>query len=95
MPTILKNEGFDMQQAFWITSAFQIVGTLGAFAYFMMDKMGHSRTLILSYIIGAVSVFILSQGVSNLNTLLIVLGIFGVGAGVSGSHVGIIRASQS
>lgn len=94
MPIILKNEGFDMQQASWITSAFQIVGTLGAFAYFM-DKIGHSRNLILSYIIGAVSVFILSQGVSNLSTLLIVLGIFGVGAGVSGSHVGIIRASQS
>lgn len=90
MPTILKNEGFDMQQASWITSAFQIGGTIGALiiAYFM-DKLGHSRTLTMSYIVGALSVLVLSQGVSDLNTLLIVLGIFGIGAGISGSHVGI------
>lgn len=90
MPTILKNEGFNMQQASWITSAFQIGGTVGALiiAYFM-DKIGHSRTLTVSYIVGALSVLVLSQGVSDLSTILIVLGIFGIGAGISGSHVGI------
>lgn len=90
MPTILRNEGFNMQQSSWITSAFQIGGTIGALviAYFM-DKIGNSRTLTLSYIVGAFSVLVLSQGVSNLNTILIVLGIFGIGAGISGSHVGI------
>lgn len=90
MPTILKNEGFNMQQASWITSAFQIGGTIGALiiAYFM-DKVGHSRTLMMSYVVGALSVVVLSQGVATLNTLLIVLGILGIGAGISGSHVGI------
>ncbi|MBU3845740.1 MAG: aromatic acid/H+ symport family MFS transporter [Candidatus Acinetobacter avistercoris] len=90
MPTILKNEGFDMQQASWITSAFQIGGTIGALiiAYFM-DKIGNSRTLMISYVIGALSVLLLSKGVSDLSTLFIVLGIFGIGAGISGSHIGI------
>jgi len=90
MPTILKNEGFNMQSASWITSAFQIGGTVGALiiAYFM-DKLGHSRTLTISYVIGAICVLALSAGVVNLNTMLIVLGIFGIGAGISGSHIGI------
>ena len=90
MPTILKNEGFDMQSASWITSAFQIGGTVGALiiAYFM-DKLGHSRTLTISYVIGAICVLALSAGVANLSTMLIVLGIFGIGAGISGSHIGI------
>ncbi len=90
MPTILKNEGFDMQSASWITSAFQIGGTVGALIIaFFMDKLGHSRTLTFSYIIGAMCVLALSFGVSNLSTWFIVLGIFGIGAGISGSHVGI------
>ncbi|WP_445660291.1 MFS transporter [Acinetobacter sp. F16] len=90
MPTILKNEGFNMQSASWITSAFQIGGTVGALiiAYFM-DKVGHSRTLTISYVLGAICVLALSAGVANLSTMLIVLGIFGIGAGISGSHVGI------
>ncbi|OTG58042.1 aromatic acid/H+ symport family MFS transporter [Acinetobacter sp. ANC 3903] len=90
MPTILKNEGFDMQSASWITSAFQIGGTVGALIIaFFMDKLGHSRTLTISYIVGAICVLALSAGVANLSTMLIVLGIFGIGAGISGSHVGI------
>ncbi|MDM1285751.1 MFS transporter [Acinetobacter indicus] len=90
MPTILKNEGFDLQSASWITSAFQIGGTVGALVIaFFMDKIGQSRVLTISYVVGAFCVLLLSTGVSNLSTMLIVLGIFGIGAGISGSHVGI------
>lgn len=89
MPTLLKSVGFDLKNASWITSVFQIAGTVGAIALgYLMDKMGASKVLCAAYVLGAVFVVMVGQGITNLNMALLLIGMFGVGVGISGSQVG-------
>ncbi|WP_294032910.1 aromatic acid/H+ symport family MFS transporter [uncultured Moraxella sp.] len=89
MPTLLKSVGFDLKNAAWITSVFQIGGTIGAITLgYLMDKKGAAKVLYLSYIAGAVFLIIVGQGIIGLNLALLLIGMFGIGVGVSGSQVG-------
>lgn len=89
MPTLLKDVGFDLKNASWITSVFQIGGTVGAIALgFLMDRLGASKVLCAAYVLGAVFVVMVGQGITSLNMALLLIGMFGVGVGISGSQVG-------
>ena len=89
MPTLLKGVGFDLKNASWITSVFQIGGTVGAIALgYLMDRMGASKVLCAAYVVGAVFVVMVGQGITSLNMALLLIGMFGVGVGISGSQVG-------
>ena len=89
MPTLLKGVGFDLKNASWITSVFQIGGTVGAIALgYLMDRMGASKVLCAAYVLGAVFVVMVGQGITSLNMALLLIGMFGVGVGISGSQVG-------
>ena len=89
MPTLLKGVGFDLKNASWITSVFQIGGTVGAIALgYLMDRMGASKVLCAAYVLGAVFVVMVGQGITSLNVALLLIGMFGVGVGISGSQVG-------
>ena len=89
MPTLLKGVGFDLKNASWITSVFQIGGTVGAIALgYLMDRMGASKVLCAAYVLGAVFVVMVGQGITSLNIALLLIGMFGVGVGISGSQVG-------
>lgn len=89
MPTLLRSAGFDLKNASWITSVFQIGGTIGAIVLgYLMDKLGASKVLCVAYALGAVFVVLVGQGITNLNMALLLLGMFGVGVGISGSQVG-------
>ena len=95
MPTILKADGYTVQHASYMTSAFQFGGTAGALiiAYFM-DKMTPSRVLATAYIVGALSVFLLYQGIFQVNTVLIIVGIFIIGFAISGAQSGLFAITS-
>lgn len=87
MPTLLNHRGIDLQQASWVTAAFQVGGTLGALLLgVLMDRLNPFRVLAVSYALGAVCIVMI--GLSE-NGLLMALAIFGTGIGISGSQVGL------
>lgn len=87
LPTLLHNTGASLSRASWITATFQIGGTIGAILLGrLMDRFGSSRTLAITYVIGAV--FVSLCGISGGQLWLLVLAVFGVGFCVSGSQVG-------
>lgn len=87
LPTLLHNTGASLSRASWITATFQIGGTLGAILLGRwMDRFGASRTLSVTYAIGAL--FVMLCGISSGQLWLLVLAVFGVGFCVSGSQVG-------
>lgn len=96
MPMILKADGYSVQHASYMTSAFQFGGTAGALilAYFM-DKMSQSRVLTFAYILGAISVFLLYQGIFQINTVLIIAGIFAIGFTISGAQSGLFAITSN
>jgi AAHS family 4-hydroxybenzoate transporter-like MFS transporter len=76
-----------LSQASFISSAFQIGGTAGALLLGRwMDRYRPQRVLAIAYL--AAAVCIVAVGVSADNVPLLVLAVFGVGFGVSGSQVG-------
>lgn len=88
MPVLLHQRGIALQQAAWITTSFQIGGTLGAVALgWLMDKLNAWWVLAVSYLLGAVCLALI--GVAQDSLWLMTLAIFGVGIGVSGSQVGL------
>ncbi|MFH7764984.1 MFS transporter [Acinetobacter sp. BSP-28] len=90
MPTLLTNEGFNLSNASWLTSIFQIGGTIGAIALgILMDKSDATKTLSIAYVLGAIFLVCLGFGIEHANTLILMLGMFGVGIGISGSQVGV------
>lgn len=87
LPTILNAAGHSLSQASFISSAFQIGGTAGAILLGRwMDRFRPHRVLALAY--GAAALCIAAVGVATDNVPLLVLAVFGVGFGVSGSQVG-------
>lgn len=90
MPTLLTNNGFNLSNASWLTSIFQIGGTIGAIALgILMDKADATKILSIAYILGAAFLVCLGTGIEYANTMLLMLGMFGVGVGISGSQVGV------
>ncbi|QLR43328.1 aromatic acid/H+ symport family MFS transporter [Enterobacter sp. RHBSTW-00994] len=88
MPTLLSHRDVELQQASWVTAAFQIGGTLGALLLGMlMDKSNPCRVLAMSYALGAVCIVMI--GLSENDLWLMALAIFGTGIGISGSQVGL------
>lgn len=87
LPTILNAAGHSLSQASFISSAFQIGGTAGAILLGRwMDRFRPHRVLAVAY--GAAALCIAAVGVATDNVPLLVLAVFGVGFGVSGSQVG-------
>lgn len=90
MPTLLTNQGFNLVHASWLTSMFQIGGTVGAIVLgMMMDKVEPIKILSIAYVLGAIFLVCLGFGIENINILLLMIGMFGVGIGISGSQVGV------
>lgn len=90
MPTLLTNEGFNLVNASWLTSIFQIGGTIGAIVIgFCMDKIEPAKVLSFVYILGGIFLVCLGFGIEQANMLLLMLAMFGVGVGISGSQVGV------
>ncbi|WP_054177510.1 MFS transporter [Trabulsiella odontotermitis] len=88
MPTLLNHRGIDLQQASWVTAAFQVGGTLGALALgLLMDKHNPFFVLAVSYALGAVCIVMI--GLSENGLWLMALAILGTGVGISGSQVGL------
>ncbi|QSG22143.1 aromatic acid/H+ symport family MFS transporter [Salmonella enterica subsp. enterica serovar Typhimurium] len=88
MPTLLNHRGIDLQQASWVTAAFQVGGTLGALLLgVLMDRLNPFRVLAVSYALGAVCIVMI--GLSENGLWLMALAIFGTGIGISGSRVGL------
>ncbi|VEA32228.1 n-hydroxybenzoate transporter [Salmonella enterica subsp. enterica] len=88
MPTLLNHRGIDLQQASWVTAAFQVGGTLGALLLgVLMDRLNPFRVLAVSYALGAVCIVMI--GLSENGLWLMALAIFGTGIGISGSQVGL------
>lgn len=89
MPTLLTNEGFNLSNASWLTSIFQIGGTIGAIVLgLLMDKMDATKILSTAYVFGGFFLICLGFGIEQANTALLMFAMFGVGAGISGSQVG-------
>ncbi|MBO8216258.1 MFS transporter [Acinetobacter nosocomialis] len=89
MPTLLTNEGFNLSNASWLTSIFQIGGTIGAIVLgLLMDKMDATKILSTAYVFGGFFLICLGFGIEQANTVLLMFAMFGVGAGISGSQVG-------
>ncbi|MFW1646838.1 MFS transporter [Acinetobacter nosocomialis] len=89
MPTLLTNEGFNLSNASWLTSIFQIGGTIGAIVLgLLMDKMDATKILSTAYVFGGLFLICLGFGIEQANTALLMFAMFGVGAGISGSQVG-------
>ena len=90
MPTLLTNEGFNLSNASWLTSIFQIGGTIGAITLgILMDKSDATKILSIAYVLGAIFLICLGLGIEYANTILLMIGMFGVGIGISGSQVGV------
>lgn len=89
MPTLLTNYGFNLSNASWLSSIFQIGGTVGAISLgWFMDKVEATKILSLAYVFGGIFLICLGFGIEHTHTLLLMFAMFGVGAGISGSQVG-------
>lgn len=96
MPTMLTNHGFNLENASWVTSVFQIGGTIGAIVIgYLMDKKDATKVLSIAYVLGAIFLVCLGFGIENAMMPLLLLGMFGVGVGISGSQVGVNAFSSS
>lgn len=96
MPTLLTNAGFNLSNASWLTSIFQIGGTIGAIVLgLLMDKMDATKILSAAYAFGGLFLICLGLGIEQSNTILLMFAMFGVGVGISGSQVGANAFSSS
>lgn len=87
LPTLLSGAGHSLSQASFISSAFQIGGTAGAILLGRwMDRFPPQRVLAVAYLCAAICIVAVGAAVDNVPVL--VLAVFGVGFGVSGSQVG-------
>lgn len=67
MPTLLNHRGIDLQQASWVTAAFQVGGTLGALLLgVLMDRLNPFRVLAVSYALGAVCIVMIGLSENGL-----------------------------
>lgn len=87
LPTLLNAAGHKLSQAAYISSAFQIGGTIGAIVLGrLMDRYRPQRVLAVAYL--AAAACLAAIGVAMDSVPLLVAAVFGVGVGVSGSQVG-------
>ncbi|MES2262202.1 MAG: MFS transporter [Pseudomonadota bacterium] len=87
LPTLLSGAGHSLSKASFISSAFQIGGTIGAILLGRwMDRFSPHKVLTLAYLAAAVCIVLV--GLSAASVPLLVVAVFGVGFGVSGSQVG-------
>lgn len=87
LPTLLHNTGIDLAHAAWITTSFQIGGTLGSIVLGqLMDRLNPYWVLCGSYAMGAL--FIVMIGLSQDSMIWMAIAVFGTGIGISGSQVG-------
>lgn len=87
LPTLLNAAGHKLSQASYISSAFQIGGTAGAILLGRwMDRHRPHRVLAVAYLLAAAC--IAGIGIFMDSVPLLVVAVFGVGFGVSGSQVG-------
>jgi AAHS family 4-hydroxybenzoate transporter-like MFS transporter len=87
LPTLLNGAGHKLSEASFISSAFQIGGTVGAVMLGRwMDRFRPHRVLALAYLAAAVCIAAVGFFIDNVP--LLVVAVFGVGFGVSGSQVG-------
>lgn len=87
LPTMLNGAGHSLSQASYISSAFQIGGTAGAILLGRwMDRYRPHRVLAFAYL--AAAACIAGIGIFIDSVPLLVVAVFGVGFGVSGSQVG-------
>ena len=62
LPTLMRDAGFSIERAAFITGIFQIGGSVGSLAIgFVMDRLDRRRVVAASYAIGAVCVLLLGR----------------------------------
>ncbi len=87
LPILIRDTGLTLSQAALVSAMFQIGGTVGAiFLGGAMDRFDPWRVLTLAYVIGAGFLWFIGQFYHDF-TLLIV-GVAGMGACISGTQVG-------
>nr|WP_314578089.1 MFS transporter [uncultured Pseudomonas sp.] len=87
LPMLIKDTGLTLSQAALVSAMFQIGGTVGAvFLGGAMDRFDPWRVLTLAYVVGAGFLWFIGQYYHDF-TLLIV-GVAGMGACISGTQVG-------
>lgn len=88
LPTVLNSRGIELQNAAWVTTSFQVGGTIGALLLGqLMDRFDPLWTLTISYVLGAVFVALIGVSEASLWTMSLV--VLGTGVGISGSQVGL------
>lgn len=87
MPTLLSGNGLSLSNASLVTMMFQVGGTVGAILLGRwMDRHSPHKVLSIAYLAAAGCIVVVALSGSSL--ALLVLAVFGVGFGVSGSQVG-------
>lgn len=87
MPTLLNGNGLSLSNASLVTMMFQVGGTVGAILLGRwMDRYSPHKVLSIAYLAAAGCIIVVALSGSSL--ALLVLAVFGVGFGVSGSQVG-------
>lgn len=87
MPTLLSGNGLSLSNASLVTMMFQVGGTVGAILLGRwMDRYSPHTVLSIAYLAAAGCIVVVALSGSSL--ALLVLAVFGVGFGVSGSQVG-------
>ena len=87
MPTLLNGNGLSLSNASLVTMMFQVGGTVGAIMLGRwMDRYSPHKVLSIAYLAAAGCIVVVALSGSSL--ALLVLAVFGVGFGVSGSQVG-------
>ncbi|MDN2696667.1 aromatic acid/H+ symport family MFS transporter [Janthinobacterium sp. SUN073] len=87
MPTLLSGNGLSLSNASLVTMMFQVGGTVGAIMLGRwMDRHSPHKVLSIAYLAAAGCIVVVALSGSSLAVL--VLAVFGVGFGVSGSQVG-------
>jgi AAHS family 4-hydroxybenzoate transporter-like MFS transporter len=88
LPLILQSVGASLQESFFVTSMFQVGGTLGAILLgALMDRFNSAYVLAISYAFGGV--LVASIGALSYSPTLFGSIVFGAGLCISGCQVGV------
>ncbi|WP_111895510.1 MFS transporter [Acinetobacter sp. MB5] len=89
MPILLTNSSFNLSKASWLTTVFQIGGTISAVVLgLLMDKRDAIKILSAAYLLGALCLVGLGWVIQQANIILLTLSMFCVG-GICGTQVGL------
>ncbi len=85
LPTLLKDAGFELEQASLVTTYFPIGGAVGTLGLgWLMDKLNPTKTLIMSYLFAGG--LLLVTGILHDNVVLFSITIFLAGAALGGAQ---------